>query len=136
MNPYEFANNLRDLIGDVTMGGMIPVAKIGDSYYANPSKKVSLPFLTLFPDGVLMPGHSRQALYNLTILLQSNTLHLQSPLFSQWTKYGIRLYDGTKWSGFIPIITTNSKIGIKISKVLYPNIRDVFNQYGEPKKGR
>ncbi len=129
MNPYEFVSILREAINDITMGGMIPVAKISDSYYSNLDKKVSLPFLTLFPDGILMPGHSRQALYNLTILLQSNTLPLQSPLFGQWTKYGVRLYDGSKWSGFIPIITTNSKIGISISKVLYSNIRDIFKQY-------
>jgi hypothetical protein len=136
MNPYEFVNILKEVISDVTMGGMIPAAKIGDKYYTNPEKKVSLPFLTLFPDGVLMPGHARQALYNLTILLQSNTLPLQSPLFSQWTKYGIRLYDGSRWSGFIPIITTNSKIGINISKVLYSNIRDVFKQYDKLSKSK
>jgi hypothetical protein len=129
MNPYEFVNILREVINDITMGGVMPVAKISDSYYSNPDKKVSLPFLKLFPDGVLMPGHARQALYNLTILLQSNTLPLQSPFFSQWTKYGIRLYDGNRWSGFIPIITTNSKIGINISKILYSNIRDIFKQY-------
>jgi len=136
MNPYEFVNILREVINDVTMGGMIPVAKIGNSYYTNPDRKSSLTFLALFPDGVLMPGHARQALYNLTILLQSNTLPLQSPLFSQWTKYGIRLYDGSRWSGFIPIITTNSKIGIKISKVLYANIRDIFKQYGKLSQGK
>lgn len=129
MNPYEFVNILREVISDVTMGGMMPVAKIGNSYYANPDKKVSLPFLSLFPNGVLMPGHARQAMYNLTILLQSNTLPHQSPFFSQWSEYGVRLYDGNKWSGFIPIITTNSKIGISISKILYPNIRDIFKQY-------
>jgi len=129
MSPYEFVSILREVINDITMGGVMPVAKIGDSYYANPDRRVSLPFLTLFPDGVLMPGHARQALYNLTILLQSNTLPLQSPFFSQWTKYGVRLYDGNRWSGFIPIITTNSKIGINISKILYSNIRDIFKQY-------
>jgi hypothetical protein len=136
MNPYEFVSILRDLISDITMGGTIPVAKIGDSYYANLNKKASFPFLTLFPDGILMPGHARQALYNLNILLQSNTLHLQSPLLAQWSEYGIRLYDGSRWSGFIPIITTNNKIGIKISKILYSNIRDVLNQYGKSKKGK
>jgi len=129
MSPYEFVNALREVINDVTMGGVMPIAKIGNSYYTNPDKKSSLPFLTLFSDGILMPGHARQALYNLTILLQSSTLPLQSPFFSQWTKYGVRLYDGNKWSGFIPIITTNSKIVLNISRVLYPNIRDIFKQY-------
>jgi len=130
MTSYEFVSILRETILDITAGGTIPVVKIGDKYYSTPQKSVSLSYLQMFSDGILMPGHSRQAIYNLTILLQSNTLALQVPLFVQWTKYGIRIYDGNKWSGFIPIITTNSKIGIMISKILYTNIRDIYQEYG------
>jgi hypothetical protein len=129
MTSYEFVNILREAILDITAGGTIPVVKIGDKYYNAPQKSVALSYLQMFSDGILMPGHSRQAIYNLTLLLQSNTLPLQTPLFVQWTKYGIRLYEGNKWSGFIPIITTNSKIGIMIGKVLYANIRDIYQEY-------
>ena len=129
MTSYEFVNILREAILDITAGGTIPVVKIGDKYYNAPQKSVALSYLQMFSDGILMPGHSRQAIYNLTLLLQSNTLPLQTPLFVQWTKYGIRLYDGNKWSGFIPIITTNSKIVIMICKILYANIRDIYQEY-------
>jgi hypothetical protein len=114
---------------EITAGGTIPVVKIGDKYYSTPQKNIALPYLKMFSDGILMPGHSRQAIYNLALLLQSNTLPLQTPLFVQWTKYGMRLYDGNKWSGFIPIITTNSRIGLMISKILYTNIRDIYQEY-------
>jgi hypothetical protein len=129
MTSYEFVNILRETILDITAGGTIPVVKIGNKYYSAPQRNIVLPYLQMFSDGILMPGHSRQAIYNLTLLLQSNTLPLQTPLFVQWTKYGIRLYDGNKWSGFIPIITTNSKIGIMICKILYTNIRDIYQEY-------
>ncbi len=129
MTPYEFVTILRDTIADITAGGTIPVVKINDKYYSTPQKSVTLPYLRMFSDGILMPGHSKQSIYNLTLLLQSNTLPLQTPLFVQWTKYGMRLYDGNKWSGFIPIITTNSKIGIAISKIIYSNIRDIYQEY-------
>jgi len=129
MTSYEFVNILREAILDITAGGTIPVVKIGNKYYSAPQKSVALSYLQMFSDGILMPGHSRQAIYNLTLLLQSNTLPLQTPLFVQWTKYGIRLYEGNKWSGFIPIITTNSKIGIMIGKVLYANIRNIYQEY-------
>jgi len=129
MTPYEFVSILRDTIIDITSGGTFPVVKVGDKYYSTPQKSIALPYLRMFSDGVLMPGHSRQAVYNLNLLLQSNTLPLQMPLFVQSTQYGIRLYDGNKWSGFIPIITTNSKIGIMLSKILYYNVRDIYKEY-------
>jgi hypothetical protein len=129
MTSYEFVNILRDILLDITVGGTIPVVKVGDKYYSTPQKTVALSYLRMFSDGILMPGHSRQAIYNLNLLLHSNTLPLQMPLFVQWTKYGMRIYDGNKWSGFIPIITTNNKIGIMISKILYPNIRDIYQEY-------
>jgi len=129
MTPYEFTNILRDTILDITAGCTLPVVKIGDKYYSTPQKSIALPYLRMFSDGILMPGHSRQAVYNLNLLLQSNSLPLQMPLFVQWTKYGMRLYDGIEWSGFVPIITTNNKIGIMISKLLYSNIRDIYQEY-------
>jgi hypothetical protein len=126
MTAYEFVNILRDTILDITSAGTLPVVKIGDKYYSTPQKSIALPYLGMFSDGILMPGHSRQAIYNLNLLLQSNTLAMQMPLFVQWTQYGIRLYDGKRWSGFIPIVTTNNKIAIMISKILYPNVRDIY----------
>jgi len=114
----------------VLSGGMRPLYKLGDTYYASSTEKSQpLHWLINFKDGLLMPGHIRQSVYNIDEFLKNTTRTLPpeiDPVFFQYYYYGFRpIYKGKKF-GLISVITTNNRFIIKLSRMLYSGINDFY----------
>ena len=110
--------------------GIRPLYKIGDTYYASSIEK-SQPMLWLkyFSDGLLMPGHIRQSLYNITNFLRQNGLSTNDsgPFFTEYYNYGFRIIYGNQRTGLISVVTTNNRFLVKLARYLYPNIDDIYS---------
>jgi len=117
--------------------GIRPLYKIGDTYYASISEKSQpMSWLKYFSDGLLMPGHIRQSLYNVTNFLRQTGLSTNDsgPFFTEYYSYGFRIIYGNQKTGLISVVTTNNRFLIRLAKYFYPNIADIYNNLANRNK--
>lgn len=127
----EPAQFLFDLAGSIesllAKSKGLPAYKSGITYYVTPNSYVEIYLGKHFSDGVYLIKDIITAYSAIKSLLQDRYILKEYPIITRTDKYGFSILKNGKPTIYVPMVTTDNRIALFLSKKLYRNIKETTN---------
>lgn len=128
---FDLATALESLLS--TSRGA-PAFKVGQRYYLSTTNYVDIYIAKYFKDGIYLIKDMVTAYNHVRGLLNDRYVLREYPLITKIDDYGFSIMKGLTPLPYVPMVTTNNKIAIYVSKKLYKNIDEILKHIKEINK--
>jgi len=111
-----------------------PAFKVGQRYYLSTNNYVDIYIAKYFKDGIYLIKDMVTAYNHVRGLLNDRYVLREYPLITKIDDYGFSIMKGLTPLPYVPMVTTNNKIAIYVSKKLYKNIDEILKHIKEINK--